>query len=151
MFVEGIINFTVRYFPESLNLMSESGILFQHVLNRNIFMKYRFLILPAILCFSLFSAPVKKHRPVIEVNFAEKVPFSTDFSSSVWKKTPAYPFMKAVSDLSDFHALPLEGGQLRLLYDDNFLYVAAELQDSEVTMTPVRGKSALHEQCVNSE
>ena len=43
-------------------------------------MKYKLLILSAILIFSLQADPVKKHRPVLEVNFAEKVPFSTDFS-----------------------------------------------------------------------
>ncbi len=105
-------------------------------------MKYNFLILSAIMTLSLFAAPVKKHRPVIEVNFAPEVAFSTNFSTSVWKKTPAYPLMKAVSDLSDFHALPLEGGQLRLLYDKHFLYVAAELQDSEVTTTGTKNQSA---------
>ena len=115
---------------------------FQHILNRNIFMKYNFLILSAIMTFSLLAAPVKKHRPVLEVNFAENVPFSTDFSNPVWKKTPAYPFMKAVNDLSDFHALPLEGGQIRLLYDKNFLYLAAELEDSEVTTTGTKNQSA---------
>ena len=105
-------------------------------------MKYKLLILSAILIFSLQADPVKKHRPVLEVNFAEKVPFSTDFSNPVWKKSPVYTFMKAVSQLSDFHALPTEGGKLRLLYDKNFLYVAAELQDSEVTTTGTKNQSA---------
>ena len=94
-----------------------------------------------VLALPLLAAPVKKHRPEILVNFAGKVPFSTDFSTKVWKNAPVYRFMKAVNQLSDFHALPLEGGCIRLLYDNDFLYVAAELEDSEVTTTGTKNQS----------
>ena len=113
---------------------------------KGMYMKNIFLILATVSALVLCAEPEKKHRPVLEVNFAEKVPFSTDFSAPVWKKTPVYTFMKAITDLSDFHALPREGGKLRLLYDKNFLYVAAELVDSEVTSTGTRNQTHLYAQ-----
>ena len=95
-------------------------------------MKKFLLLTLAIIALPVFASSQRRHRVEIEVNYASNVPHSADFSTSVWQKTPAYSFMRAVTHLSDFHALPLEGGKLRLLYDDNYFYAAADLDDSDV-------------------
>lgn len=94
---------------------------------------------------SLFAAPEKQyHRPEIEVRYAPRVPFSAQLSDAVWKKAAVYPFMRSVKELEDFQRLPLEGGKLRLLYDDVNLYVGAELQDSDVVSDGKKNQTFLY-------
>jgi hypothetical protein len=94
----------------------------------------------------VFASSQRRHRVDVEVNYASNVPHSADFGTSVWQKTPSYSFMRSVTHLSDFHALPLEGGQLRLLYDDKYLYAAADVHDSDVTTDGTRNQTHLYAQ-----
>ena len=109
-------------------------------------MKKLLLLSLAIFALPVFASSQRRHRVELEVNYASNVPHSADFGASVWQKTPSYEFMRAVTHLSDFHALPLEGGQLRLLYDDKYLYAAADVHDSDVTTDGTRNQTHLYAQ-----
>ena len=101
----------------------------QGLIMRNKIVICIFLLGAAVL---LRGAPSRHYQPEIEVYYAPKIPFSACLSDAVWKKSAVYPFMRSVGELSDFYKSPWEGGKLRLLYDDEYLYIGAQLQDSEV-------------------
>ena len=87
---------------------------------------------------ALVSRGEDQNCPVIQAVRTSSLPFSAEMTAPAWKNAPAYAFYKTAGTLEDFYRLPKEKAVVKLLYDDNYLYVGVRLQDSEVVSS---GKS----------
>jgi len=98
----------------------------------------------ALLCFALHAADQTQYRMEMTACHTGEKEHSAALDSPDWRRAPAYPFRKLICYLNDFHRLPAEGAAVKLLYDDNYLYVGVKMTDSDVITTGTQNQSPLY-------
>jgi hypothetical protein len=87
------------------------------------------LFLMSGMCF----AAEKSERPVVEAAYSgEKVVIDGKLDDAVWEKAAAYPMQLPGDQKADPAQPPAEGGIVRLAWNEDFLYIAFDLEDSDI-------------------
>lgn len=95
------------------------------------------LLLIAIGVMPLLSATPPTFRPKISVPKVEKFDFTDGMENPAWKNSKSHELMTLIRESADINRAPMEKGTVQLLYDDQYLYVKTEFQDSDI-MTNAR-------------
>lgn len=101
------------------------------------------VLLAAVLGIFTLCAGEKIVRPVMRVKKVENFSHKQGIHSKVWKKVKGYPMILNAAIPQDFGVLPEEQGLVKLLKDREYLYIRAELADSEVLSEAVDSTSPL--------
>ena len=101
----------------------------KNIISRNI------LLVSAYLSACIASAevlPARYIRDEAVVTRVEKAAFDQLFDHPAWRKTPAYDLLINAQSANDIRVLPRERASVRYLYDKSYLYIKADLADSDV-------------------
>jgi hypothetical protein len=83
-------------------------------------------------------------RPEINIVYTQNLTPENALKHNFWNTIPGYRFYVNPYELEELHRAPREGATVKLAYDSNYLYVRAEMDDSDVLTTGTENQSHLY-------
>lgn len=105
-----------------------------------------FFLLTACVSF-LFAWANEIYRPHIKIHKVENFDLNSGLEHPAWKNTPELMMMKLVYEPEDIRKKPVEGGYVKFLYDDNFLYTLVHVADSDIIVNANKNGGHYYRDC----
>ena len=98
--------------------------------------RYRIFSLTLLLSFFMYESTAAENLRIIREKITVKkiadTPFANLFNHPAWQSVRCSHFLCQTDNVEDIRRMPLEGAWIRMLYDNNYLYVLAEMTDSDI-------------------
>lgn len=98
--------------------------------------RYRIFSLTLLLSFFMYESTAAENLRIIREKITVKkiadTPFANLFNHPAWQSVRCSHFLCQTDNVEDIRRMPLEGAWIKMLYDNNYLYVLAEMTDSDI-------------------
>lgn len=83
-------------------------------------------------------------RPDVNIFYTKVLTPENALKNKFWDALPGYRFYINPDELENLHCAPQEEATVKFAYDDKFLYVRADMEDSDVLTTGTKNQSHLY-------